>query len=84
MHKVVVLALLSLALPPSAAQTNINIGLLVRLTDSAGTDLGDVGRSWAAGALLAVKHFNTRNASFVTAFGSLASCNVQLVVQTQV
>ena len=44
----------------------------------------DAGRSWAAGALLALKHFNTRDSSLISAFGQLSSCDVQLVAHTQV
>ena len=40
-------------------------------------DMGDYWRAVAAGGLLAVKHFNERDDTIISEFGSLSSCDVQ-------
>ena len=60
----------------------LNLGLLMRFTDADYNDLGDQWRAVATSSLLAAQHFNSRNATLVSAFGNLAGCGVQINVST--
>ena len=70
---------MQLATAPSLVlAATLNVGAFYRMTSSDGTDLGDYWRGVAAGGLLAVKHFNTRNLSIINELGYLSACDVFL------
>ena len=72
-------ALILAAVLTTASSTNVSVGMFFRMTSGDGEDMGDYWRAVAAGGLLAVKHFNERDASIISEFGEPANCDVQLV-----
>ena len=57
--------------------TTVNVGMFFRMSSGDGDDMGDYWRAVAAGGLLAVKHFNERDASIISEFGELPNCDIQ-------